>query len=98
MPSADELRAQLHVAELEEELAAAKDSDEATRELKDELRYARWVQRGGPAEEEAALAAAAEARQVLEDAGLEAPEDSAGGHTNRATRDLYQRWLSGQEN
>ena len=48
MPSADELRALLHVAELEEQLAVAKDSDEATRELKDELRYARWVQRGGP--------------------------------------------------
>ena len=48
MPSADELRAQLQVAELEEQLAAAKDSDEVTPELKHELRYARWVQRGGP--------------------------------------------------
>lgn len=47
MATADELRAQLHVAELEEQLAAAKDSDEATRELKDDLRYARWVARGG---------------------------------------------------
>ncbi len=48
MPSADVLRAHLRVAELEEQLLAAKDSDEVTAELKHELRYARWVQRGGP--------------------------------------------------
>lgn len=51
MASADELRAQLRVAELEERLSAAKDpdsDDEVTRELKDDLRYARWVARGGP--------------------------------------------------
>ncbi len=47
MPTADELRAQLRVAELEEELAAAKDGDAVTAELKADLRYARWVQRGG---------------------------------------------------
>ena len=47
MPSANELRAQLQVAELEEQLAAAKDSDEVTPELKHDLRYARWKARGG---------------------------------------------------
>lgn len=44
---------QLRVAELEEQLLAAKDSGEVTRELKDELRYARWVARGGPYGDEA---------------------------------------------
>lgn len=55
MATADDLRAQLVVAELEEQLAAAKDTDGADRPLKDELRYARWVARGGPAEETARL-------------------------------------------
>lgn len=56
--STEELRAQLAVAELEEELAGLKDGGdpEQLRAVKDELRFARWVQRGGPAQEEAALA------------------------------------------
>lgn len=54
MPSADELRAQLKVVELEGELASAKGDESVTAELKHELRYARWVHRGGPAEEAAA--------------------------------------------
>ncbi len=49
MSTADELRAQLRVAELEEQLVTAKEEDAVTDELKAELRYARWVQRGGPA-------------------------------------------------
>lgn len=56
MARADELRAQLAVAELEEQLVAAKDADgSADRDLKDELRYQRWVVRGGPVEEKALL-------------------------------------------
>jgi hypothetical protein len=56
MSRADELRAQLAVAELEEQLVAAKDTDgSADRDLKNELRYQRWVVRGGPAEEKALL-------------------------------------------
>ncbi len=56
MSRADELRAALRVAELEDELAGLKDGESP--ELvaaKHELRYARWVQRGGPAEEEQRL-------------------------------------------
>lgn len=56
MATADDLRAQLAVAELEEQLGAAKGADDGPgRSLKDELRYARWVARGGPAEETARL-------------------------------------------
>lgn len=56
MSRADELRAQLAVAELEEQLVAAKDADgSAHPDLKAELRYQRWVARGGPAEERALL-------------------------------------------
>lgn len=56
MSRADELRAQLAVAELEEQLVAAKYSDgSAGSDLKAELRYQRWVARGGPAEERALL-------------------------------------------
>lgn len=47
MPSADELRAQLAVAELEEQMAAAKEDGSLTAEHKHELRYRRWVARGG---------------------------------------------------
>jgi hypothetical protein len=67
MPSTDELRAQLKVAELEEELAAAKDDESVTAELKHELRYARWVQRGGPAEEAAAVAANGHTNRAVAD-------------------------------
>lgn len=42
MPTADELRAALTVAELEEQLVAAKATDEGpTRDLKDQVRAAR---------------------------------------------------------
>lgn len=61
MSRADDIRAAAEaaakVAELEDELIEAKDNESVTAELKRELRYARWVQRGGPADEEAALAA-----------------------------------------
>lgn len=61
MSRADDIRAAAEaaakVAELEDELVAAKDNEAVTAELKHELRYARWVLRGGPADEEAALAA-----------------------------------------
>lgn len=43
-------RAQVRVLELEADLHAAKENDAVTAELKDELRYARWIARGGPAE------------------------------------------------
>lgn len=50
MPTSEELRAQLAVSELEDELAALKDDGdpEQLKAVKDELRFARWVQRGGP--------------------------------------------------
>lgn len=47
MSRAAELRAAADVAELEEQLAAAKDDGSDTTELKHELRYKRWVARGG---------------------------------------------------
>lgn len=55
--STEELRAQLAVAELEEELTGLKDGGDPDqlRAVKDELRYARWIRRGGPAQETAAL-------------------------------------------
>jgi hypothetical protein len=70
MPDADALRAQLAVAELEEELASLKDGGdpEQLRAVKDELRFARWVQRGGPAEEAAALDAGGHTNRAV--AGL----------------------------
>lgn len=53
---ADELRAQAAVAELEEELVRLKDEDSPRlAEVKAELRYARWVARGGPDQEAAHL-------------------------------------------
>lgn len=51
MSSADDLRAQLAVAELEEELAASKDAKPT--DLKHDLRYARWKARGGHLADEA---------------------------------------------
>lgn len=45
MPNTDELRAALAVAELEEQLLAAKDGDGASHDLKLELREARRVYR-----------------------------------------------------
>lgn len=55
MSRADELRAALAVAELEDQLAAAKESGGHLDDIKNELRYSRWVARGGPAEEAALL-------------------------------------------
>lgn len=52
MARADELRAALAVAELEEQLAAAKEGGGHLDDLKRELRYCRWVARGGPVEEQ----------------------------------------------
>ena len=53
MSRADDIRAQAEadaqVADLEDQLLAAKADDSVTAEHKHELRYARWVQRGGPA-------------------------------------------------
>lgn len=59
MSRADEIRAALAVAELEEELADRKagDDPEALADCKTELRYARWVARGGPQEETARIEA-----------------------------------------
>jgi hypothetical protein len=89
----DDLRAQLRVAELEEELVRLKDEDSPElAEAKHELRYSRWVQRGGPAEETAA-SEEYEAR-VEEDPGLDT--DPLRGHTNRAVRDLLARWRAEQ--
>ena len=48
MTRADELRAQLAVVELEEQLTAAKGDGAVESDLKHQLRYARWVARGGP--------------------------------------------------
>jgi hypothetical protein len=58
VPTTEELRAQLAVAELEEELRELKDGGDPERlkAVKEELRFARWVQRGGPAQEAAAVA------------------------------------------
>ena len=78
MSTADELRAALAVAELEERLVAAKEDGSADLEqVKAELRYRRWVARGGPAEEQQRLA-----------------DPQIGAHTNRAVADLYGRWLN----
>lgn len=78
MSRADELRAALRVAELEDDLTNLKGEDETSPELaevKAELRYARWVQRGGPAEEQARL-----------------DDEEIGGHTNRAVAAHFERW------
>lgn len=59
MSRTEQLRAELAVAELEDELVALKADGEPDmlRQCKDDLRYVRWVMRGGPAEETAALEA-----------------------------------------
>lgn len=95
MALADDLRAQLAVAELEETLAKLKD-DGTPAELaaaKEELRYARWVQRGGPAAE----LAASEAYEAAVEADPSLDVDPLRGLTNRHVRDLLNRWLSEQE-
>lgn len=83
MSRADELRAELRVAELEDDLTNLKGEGEMSSELaevKTELRYARWVQRGGPAEEQARL-----------------DDKSVGQHTNRAVAALFERWRNENE-
>lgn len=81
MSRADELRAALRVAELEDELTRLKDGEESPEltEVKHELRYARWVQRGGPAEEQTRL-----------------DDKAIGEHTNRAVATLFERWQAEQ--
>lgn len=83
MSTADGLRVQLAVAELQERLAALKGSGDqaALAACKEDLRYVRWVARGGPAVEEAARAAIASGEQPAEP-------------TNRHTAALYERWLA----
>jgi hypothetical protein len=58
MSRVDELRAQLALAEAEERLAQLKQSGDAEtlEEQKEQVRYARWVARGGPQQERDALA------------------------------------------
>jgi hypothetical protein len=101
---ADDLRAQLAVAELEEALVAAKDADaDDLGEVKADLRYARWVARGGPAVEQERLAA--HERAVAERDRLVADNPALAGllpalpapHTNRAAAGLFARWLDTQE-
>lgn len=99
--STQELRAQLAVAELEEELAALKEDgdSERLRDVKEALRYRRWVARGGPAEEEALLAEHARLTAERERLLAEHPEVAdhlvplLGPHTNRHVAEMYQRWL-----
>lgn len=94
MASADDLRAQLAVAELEESLVRLKDdgSPAELAEAKEELRYARWVQRGGPAAE----LAASEAYEALVETDPKLDVDPLRGVTNRHVRDLLTRWLAEQ--
>lgn len=82
MSRADELRAELAVTELEEELVQlkAEGDPERLRVVKDELRFARWVQRGGPAIEEAERAAEARGEVPV--------------NVNRHTAEMYQRYLA----
>lgn len=84
MSRADDLRAELAVAELEEQLVRLKDANdpEALRAAKDELRYARWVCRSGPAVEEAERAAEARGEVPV--------------GVNRHTAELYERWKAEQ--
>lgn len=102
MPTSDELRLQLAVAELEERLAAAKDGDdsEELRAVKEDLRYARWVQRGGPAIEAAFIAEYERLTEKRTQLVAENPEldehlvAPLGPHTNRHVAELYKRWLA----
>lgn len=93
MSSADDLRAQLRLAELEEELARLKDEDSPElAAAKHELRYARWVQRGGPAAERAA--SDEYETRVAADPNLDT--DPLRGLTNRAVREMLARWRTEQ--
>jgi hypothetical protein len=102
--STEELRAQLAVAELEEELADLKDGGDPDRlrAVKGELRFARWVQRGGPAEEEALLAEHARLSAERERLLAAHPEVAdqlvplLDPHTNRHVAELYARWKAEQ--
>jgi len=91
MSRADELRAQAAVAELEEELVRLKGEDSPRlAEVKNELRYARWVARGGPAAE----LGASQAYEEMVAADPELDTDPLRGISNRAVRDLLARWQS----
>lgn len=94
MALADDLRAQLAVAELEETLVRLKDDGDPAEiaAAKEELRYARWVQRGGPAAE----LAAAEAYEAMVEAEPLLDLDPIRGLSNRHVRDLLARWRSEQ--
>lgn len=58
-----------------------------------ELRYQRWVARGGPAIEEAHIAARREALA----AGLPVPTHLVSEHTSRAAGDFYARYSESRE-
>lgn len=93
MALTDDLRAQLRVAELEERLVQLKDDDSPeVAEAKHELRYARWVYRGGPAAEIAANEEyeARVAADPLQDT------DPLRGLSNRAVREMLARWRAEQ--
>lgn len=104
MPTSEELRAQLAVADLEERLVALKDGDdgEELATVREELRYARWVARGGPAEEQALIedhARLVEDRKRLLAAHPELAEHLAtpvDPHTNRHVAELFERWKAEQ--
>jgi len=94
MALADDLRAQLAVADLEETLVRIKDDGTPAElaEAKEELRYARWVQRGGPTAE----IAASEAYERLVEVDPEFDTDPLRGLTNRHVRELLARWRAEQ--
>lgn len=105
MARADDLRAELAIAELEEKLVRLKDEgpSEELAAVKDELRYARWVRRGGPAqeaellEEHARLAAERERLLTAHPDLADHLVPLAAPHTNRHVADMYRRWLGEQE-
>lgn len=94
MALADDLRARLAVAELEEHLVRLKEegSPEELAAVKDELRYARWVQRGGPAEELQAIEQYEE--RIAGNPDLDT--DPLCGVSNRAVAKLLERWRDEQ--
>lgn len=106
VPTSDELRMQLAVAELEERLVALKDGgtevDERLVALKEDLRYVRWVQRGGPAIEADLIAEHARLTEERERLLAEHPDLAEhlavplDPHTNRHVADLYARWKAEQ--
>lgn len=97
MSRADDLRAELALAELEEQYVQAKESGEHA-DLRDELRYARWVARGGPAEERERLDRHEQLKRERMRLVVENPEVAElvpplpPPHTNRAVAEMFQRW------